>query len=63
MTTMSETREFPFNAEHFRLISDRIYEFSGIRLPEAKREMVYARLSRRQRIELLQRVVERDQID
>jgi len=44
-----ETREFPFSAEHFRLISDRIYEFSGIRLPEAKREMVYARLARRLR--------------
>jgi chemotaxis protein methyltransferase CheR len=49
MTTASETREFPFSAEHFRLISERIYEFSGIRLPEAKREMVYARLARRLR--------------
>jgi chemotaxis protein methyltransferase CheR len=44
-----EMREFPFSAEHFRLISDRIYQFSGIRLPEAKREMVYARLARRLR--------------
>jgi chemotaxis protein methyltransferase CheR len=43
------TREFPFDAEHFRLISERVYEFSGIRLPEAKREMVYARLARRLR--------------
>jgi chemotaxis protein methyltransferase CheR len=42
-------REFPFNAEHFRVISARVYEFSGIRLPEAKREMVYARLARRLR--------------
>ena len=42
-------REFPFSAEHFQLISDRIYRFSGIRLPEAKREMVYARLARRLR--------------
>ena len=42
-------REFPFSAEHFRLISERVYEFSGIRLPEAKREMVYARLARRLR--------------
>jgi len=42
-------REFPFSAEHFRLISERIYAFSGIRLPEAKREMVYARLARRLR--------------
>ncbi len=42
-------REFPFDAEHFRVISDRIYRFSGIRLPEAKREMVYARLARRLR--------------
>ena len=45
----SATREFPFSAEHFRVISDRIYRFSGIRLPEAKREMVYARLARRLR--------------
>jgi chemotaxis protein methyltransferase CheR len=45
----SATREFPFSAEHFRLISERVYRFSGIRLPEAKREMVYARLARRLR--------------
>jgi chemotaxis protein methyltransferase CheR len=43
------SREFTFNAEHFRVISERVYEFSGIRLPEAKREMVYARLARRLR--------------
>ncbi|MBL0140848.1 MAG: chemotaxis protein CheR [Betaproteobacteria bacterium] len=42
-------REFPFTVEHFRQISDRICEFSGIRLPETKREMVYARLARRLR--------------
>ena len=42
-------REFPFSAEHFRVISERIYGFSGIKLPEAKREMVYARLARRLR--------------
>ncbi len=42
-------REFPFSLEQFRLISDRIYRFSGIRLPEAKKEMVYARLARRLR--------------
>jgi len=42
-------REFPFSAEQFRVISDRIYRFSGIRLTEAKREMVYARLARRLR--------------
>jgi chemotaxis protein methyltransferase CheR len=44
-----ELREFPFSAQHFRLISDYIYRFSGIRLPDAKREMVYARLARRLR--------------
>ena len=54
MATSNETpaaasREFRFSAEHFRLISERVYEFSGIRLPEAKREMVYARLARRLR--------------
>jgi chemotaxis protein methyltransferase CheR len=42
-------REFPFTAEHFRVISARVYQHSGIRLPEAKREMVYARLARRLR--------------
>ena len=42
-------REFPFSAEHFNVISERIYRFSGIRLPEGKREMVYARLARRLR--------------
>ena len=42
-------REFRFSAEHFRVISERIYRFSGIRLPEAKHEMVYARLARRLR--------------
>ena len=49
---MAETgaaREFPFSAEHFRVISERIYAFSGIKLPDAKREMVYARLARRLR--------------
>jgi chemotaxis protein methyltransferase CheR len=48
-TSMAEAREFPFSTEHFRVISERMYEFSGIRLPEAKREMVYARLARRLR--------------
>ena len=47
--TDASRREFPFNAEHFRLISERVYTFSGIRLPEGKREMVYARLARRLR--------------
>ena len=42
-------REFPFDRGHFRHISERVYRFSGIRLPEAKREMVYARLARRLR--------------
>jgi chemotaxis protein methyltransferase CheR len=42
-------REFPFSTEQFRQISERIYRFSGIRLPEGKREMVYARLARRLR--------------
>jgi chemotaxis protein methyltransferase CheR len=42
-------REFPFSSEHFRVISERIYAFAGIRLPEGKREMVYARLARRLR--------------
>jgi chemotaxis protein methyltransferase CheR len=49
MMAATETREFPFSAEHFRLISERVYRFSGIRLPDAKREMVYARLARRLR--------------
>jgi chemotaxis protein methyltransferase CheR len=47
--TGAAVREFGFSAEHFRLISERVYRFSGIRLPEGKREMVYARLARRLR--------------
>jgi len=43
------SREFTFSAEHFRVIAERIYQFAGIRLTEAKREMVYARLVRRLR--------------
>jgi chemotaxis protein methyltransferase CheR len=53
-TPVSAAREFTFNAEHFRVISARVYEFSGIRLPEGKREMVYARLARRLRALRLQ---------
>ena len=49
MMAAADTREFPFSAQHFRLISERVYRFSGIRLPEGKREMVYARLARRLR--------------
>ncbi len=50
MSAVAETdREFRFSPEHFRLISERIYRYSGIRLPEGKREMVYARLARRLR--------------
>jgi len=48
-SALDHTRECPFSAEHFRVITDRIYRFSGIKLPEAKREMVYARLARRLR--------------
>jgi chemotaxis protein methyltransferase CheR len=47
--TVDASREFPFEARHFKLIADRVYRFSGIRLPEGKREMVYARLARRLR--------------
>ena len=47
--SVAAEREFSFNDEHFRHISERIYRFSGIRLPEGKREMVYARLARRLR--------------
>jgi chemotaxis protein methyltransferase CheR len=49
LDTLLQGREFPFSAEHFRVISERVYKFSGIRLPEGKREMVYARLARRVR--------------
>jgi chemotaxis protein methyltransferase CheR len=49
VSAAAEAREFPFSTEHFRVISERMYRFSGIRLPEAKREMVYARLARRLR--------------
>ncbi len=49
MPDVAATREFAFDAKHFRAISERVYGFSGIRLPEGKREMVYARLARRLR--------------
>ena len=49
LSVAATAREFPFDPEHFRVISERVYRFSGIRLPEAKREMVYARLARRLR--------------
>ena len=49
MNALAESREFPFTGEHFRHISDRVYRYSGIRLPDGKREMVYARLARRLR--------------
>lgn len=49
MTAVLGSREFPFTADHFRQISERVYRFSGIRLPDGKREMVYARLARRLR--------------
>jgi chemotaxis protein methyltransferase CheR len=47
--TGTPEREFPFTPEHFSLIAERVYRFSGIRLPDGKREMVYARLARRLR--------------
>ena len=37
--TQAPMREFGFSPEHFRLISERVYRFSGIRLPEGKREI------------------------
>jgi chemotaxis protein methyltransferase CheR len=46
---MSAEREFAFSDEHFRVIAGRVHAFAGIRLPQAKREMVYARLARRLR--------------
>lgn len=49
LTAPAGAREFPFSGEHFRLIAERVYRFSGIRLPDGKREMVYARLARRLR--------------
>ena len=49
MTSAADSREFPFTAQHLERISDRVYQHAGIRLPEAKREMVYARLARRLR--------------
>ena len=47
--SLGAPREFPFSDEQFRSIAERVYRFSGIKLPEAKREMVYARLARRLR--------------
>ena len=49
MNAEAAVREFDFSKAQFRAISERVYAFSGIRLPEAKQEMVYARLARRLR--------------
>jgi chemotaxis protein methyltransferase CheR len=49
MNAAVEMREFPFSEQQFRTISERVYRFSGIRLAGSKREMVYARLTRRLR--------------
>jgi chemotaxis protein methyltransferase CheR len=44
------TREFAFSDEDFRSLRDLVRQVSGITLSEAKRELVYGRLSRRLRV-------------
>jgi chemotaxis protein methyltransferase CheR len=47
--TLTREREFEFSDEDFRSLRDLVREVSGITLSEAKRELVYGRLSRRLR--------------
>jgi chemotaxis protein methyltransferase CheR len=46
---IAREREFEFSDEDFRSLRDLVREVSGITLSEAKRELVYGRLSRRLR--------------
>lgn len=53
MRDISQTarmREFEFSDEDFRSLRDLVRQVSGITLSEAKRELVYGRLSRRLRV-------------
>jgi chemotaxis protein methyltransferase CheR len=45
----ARTREFEFSDEDFRSLRDLVRQVTGITLSEAKRELVYGRLSRRLR--------------
>jgi chemotaxis protein methyltransferase CheR len=47
--TAARVREFEFSDEDFRILRDLVREVTGITLSEAKRELVYGRLSRRLR--------------
>ncbi len=47
--TMMEAREFEYTEQDFRHIREFVHHHTGIALSEAKREMVYSRLSRRLR--------------
>lgn len=43
---MSE-REFPMSDQNFSTISKIAYQYTGIKLPEQKRQMIYSRIARR----------------
>jgi chemotaxis protein methyltransferase CheR len=47
--TVAREREFDFSDEDFRALRELVREVSGITLSEAKRELIYGRLSRRLR--------------
>ncbi len=49
MTTKAPEREFDYTLKDFKFISQFVYERVGINLTEAKRDLVYSRLSRRLR--------------
>lgn len=40
-------REFPMNDQNFNTISKIAYRYTGIKLPEQKRQMIYSRIARR----------------
>ncbi len=49
VTTLEKTREFEFNDRHFSILRKLVSEHTGIVLSDAKKELVYGRLSRRLR--------------
>ncbi|HEC13825.1 MAG TPA: chemotaxis protein CheR [Acidiferrobacteraceae bacterium] len=49
MNDLAKQREYGFTDEHFNCLRDMVTQYSGIKLPDTKRDMVYGRLVRRLR--------------
>ena len=48
-TALNAMREYDLTEEDFRFLARQVYDLTGIVIHERKREMLYARLSRRLR--------------